>query len=768
MDTIFTFRDALVKAIRTTCKYNHDDLVAPSAILWPDEERQWERVIPFLRNELSILTLGIYSPKDRIGPAYYLRCMVARTLEEDKIPESETPIIYLPGISKQAIRAIKECPSELQPLAELQYRGALWVQKNGRDWTVPAFIQATYGGLAIEISSDQTTKAALQRSLLKLLDEPLEKLKKAAPLRSAFFDALLASDEHKNILEWLEKPDEYPMKVSKEEWQAFCNICKAKYQFDPERDGPISAVQRLSLGENEWSLVWARYKEAPNNYPGLPDLLRRAGPQQTSFEKSEYWPQENEDAEQQLLQELTNLDNTDDIASQNRLIELEKTNGIRREWVWSRLGETPLANSLEHLSKLSNLVKIPLTEDTIEKLINSYFNWGWEADAQFILAIQKVTKQAHSEAVRKAARTIYEPWLRNSAEKFQHLVSLGNYSHQYLDFPEEGTCILFIDSLRMDIGQKLAKELCTLGYNAIVEPFLAALPTITATAKPAILDFRNYLTGERGKKLYPQLKSKNNPLTAQDYRDLLSNNGFQILGDGDLGDPLGYAWTEIGAIDNYGHEHGWRMVYQINNEIDIIAERVQLLLDYGWIKVIIVTDHGWLLLPGSMTKDPLPEHLTAMRKGRCAELLADANIDHLKVPWYWDSNVMVAISPGINCFEAGKEYEHGGVSLQECVTPKIIVTKRNDFRRISISDINWRGLRFSAILDNANPRMFVDIRLRAGDINSSIVTSKSSPDDTGFVSLLVSDEDKIGKQAFIVVESSDGILLLQADTVIGG
>ena len=33
-----------------------------------------------------------------------------------------------------------DCDSMLQPLIELQYRGAVWHQRNGRDWTVEAFL----------------------------------------------------------------------------------------------------------------------------------------------------------------------------------------------------------------------------------------------------------------------------------------------------------------------------------------------------------------------------------------------------------------------------------------------------------------------------------------------------------------------------------------------------------------------------------------------------------------------------------------------------
>jgi hypothetical protein len=53
------------------------------------------------------------------------------------------------------LRATEECPDELKPLAELQYRGVFWSQVNGKDWTITAFLQTNHGGLQLKIAKDQ-------------------------------------------------------------------------------------------------------------------------------------------------------------------------------------------------------------------------------------------------------------------------------------------------------------------------------------------------------------------------------------------------------------------------------------------------------------------------------------------------------------------------------------------------------------------------------------------------------------------------------------
>ena len=60
----------LIKTLRDSAIFNPEVQVAPSCILWPDKDRQWEAVIPRLQSELGeLLVLGDYAPENRVGPA---------------------------------------------------------------------------------------------------------------------------------------------------------------------------------------------------------------------------------------------------------------------------------------------------------------------------------------------------------------------------------------------------------------------------------------------------------------------------------------------------------------------------------------------------------------------------------------------------------------------------------------------------------------------------------------------------------------------------
>src|SRR5438094_6635046 len=100
-----TFLDALAEAIRAAATYNKQDQTPPAAVLWPDAERQWLTLLPALHERLPLYVLGPYQPTERTGPAYWLRCIVERTLPDVAPDEGDVPLFYLPGFSRQDIRA---------------------------------------------------------------------------------------------------------------------------------------------------------------------------------------------------------------------------------------------------------------------------------------------------------------------------------------------------------------------------------------------------------------------------------------------------------------------------------------------------------------------------------------------------------------------------------------------------------------------------------------------------------------------------------------
>ena len=61
----------------------------------------------------------------------------------------------------------------------------------------------------------------------------------------------------------------------------------------------------------------------------------------------------------------------------------------------------------------------------------------------------------------------------------------------------------------------------------------------------------------------------------------------------------------------------------------------------------IVTDHGWLLLPGGLPKVELPHYLAATRWTRCAAVRGESGTTVPVYSWYWDPHARIASPPGI-------------------------------------------------------------------------------------------------------------------------
>jgi len=183
--------------------------------------------------------------------------------------------------------------------------------------------------------------------------------------------------------------------------------------------------------------------------------------------------------------------------------------------------------------------------------------------------------------------------------------------------------------------------------------------------------------------------------------------------------------------------------------------------------VRIVTDHGWLLLPGKLRKTELKPGLTEVKKGRCAELRADAETDYPVVRWFWDRNVRIALAPGVSCFEEGKEYEHGGLSPQETVVPEIVVkTGSTRSKGIEIGQVRWAGLICRVHVDGAEGYS-VDIRWRPADAGSSVTTGSRTVSIEGNASLTIEDDGNEGKEAWLVVLDSQKSPVAQRAVRIG-
>ena len=468
--TGITVIEALVRSLETAAKFNPNDVVHPDAVLWTDHDSQWQPIIPQLRRLLrQFLTFGDYEPEHRSGPAIWLRSVVDRPLLEVEMPEGGTPIIYLPGVSRQTLRAVQECPNSLKPLVELQYRGVCWTQKNGKDWTVEAFLVSEEGGLSLDVARDATTRRAMLGALVELVTTSIDRLK-GKHLEAEDFDELFSDDPAKDLLLWMSDPDAVKSGWNGGRWAAFKSRCKADFKFDSDRDGALVGAELLGKREGPWATVWERFTESPVLYPGVPELLRKAKPADLLEESSSSWPQNNEKEEAGLRQALLGLEKSTPATARERVLELKKLHGPRREWVWAKLGQAPLANALGNIARLVEAAATKLGGASVAEMARLFADSAWEVDTAALDAAAAVKSTADAQAVSKALNAVYRPWLESAAEHLQVLAEkepLPGHDSQALEelLVDSGGMVLFADGLRFDVSQRLVSRMRNKGWT---------------------------------------------------------------------------------------------------------------------------------------------------------------------------------------------------------------------------------------------------------------------------------------------------------------
>lgn len=749
-----------------------EGVAEPVALLWTDADGQWQPLIPSLQAAIpELYMLGTYKPEERTGPVIWLRCIVDRTIPEVCPAEGATPIIYLPNVGRQQLRAGGDCPLPLQPLIELQFRGAVWHQKNGRDWTVEAFLTSV-DTLGLDMAQDMRTKEAMLRVLPLLAQVPLAGLQ-GHRLEAEDFDKLAVGDSVRDLLSWIGDAEGYRQRCDSAHWETFRSVCKTEFAFDPDSKTPRNAGDALVTGGGPWDRVWQRYSEAPQLYPGVMSVLREATAQDLAVDPARQ-PAVNTDYEQQLRDALAKVADLPHAKACARVITLEKEHGLRRSWVWAQLGESPLAMLLEPLARLAQRAGTPLGGPDIEAAVNAYAADGWRCDSAAMDVLARASSTAQTALMTGVLRAVYKPWLEESAVAFQ---ALAAKKPEVLKkavagvTPQAETCILFADGLRYDVAGLLQETLEARGHKVRMSHRLAPVPAVTPTAKPmATPAYRACEDAEEYGEFAPLLGGPKKISNAKRLREEMERQGIALLeatedsapSEGKLG-----GWTEFGELDAKGHSLNAGLAKHIVDEVEALADRVVGLLAGGWMRVRVVTDHGWLLLPGGLPKVELPISLAETKWSRCAVVQGTMPPGMPAFPWHWNPQITVVSPPGIGVFFAGTDYAHGGISPQECVVPELLVERGVETVRARIQGVSWRGMRCRVTVETNTSGLKVDLRLKPKQEETSIVVAAKELDEGGLASVAVDDDRHEGAAAMVVLIDGTGHILDQKPTQVG-
>ena len=773
-------RAVVAHALREAVKYNAESSIPPAAIFWPDPERTWEPVIGLLQEAVPILVLGEYDSAKAQGPAIWIRAVLSAPQSADlpshmaEHSERNPWVIYLPGHGRGSLSDVTSLEAVVSPLVELALRSNWWPSAHAQAaWTPHSFL-GSKNGAGLDIAGDAKTKAALASVLDRLLAEDVDELRRMGRLDASRLHSLVMTDSVRTLLEWLDDPDATKQNLQGARWDAFVEACRSTYGFDPTKDGVLAAAARLGLREGAWRDAWARFADNPRRYPNLSAVLDKARPVGDLFGGTDphpdSWPSWNQEQEDQLRNALAELDRQNDLGQIRIAVKGLAALHLRRdESVWGELGLAPLARATGYLAELAELSTTPAPAGDLKVQTAWHATEGYQVDDLALRAIAAATTASDRAAVRKALKGIYDPWVDDSARTFQAAAVRGYKGETGLDVPA-GTCVAFVDALRFDLAQRLVKRLAS--FEVSVSSRLAAFPTVTPTGQPAVAPIAaNFGAGPAFDAADTEGRSVKGPV----FRSALAAAGVQYLDwkTGETGDVNKVGWTQTNTIDELGHAHGHALSDMLDQQLDLVSERIQTLLAAGWRRVVVVTDHGFVMPAAAAMKVNLPLAVTegdAARKPRVARLKAGAaRPDFPIVPWTWDNSVEMVSAPGAAAFEAGTIYEHGGLSPQECVIPVIEVSaSAGGSGPAHIEGIRWTGQRCRIDFEPAEADVTAEVRLAPGD-PATAVGGPKSPSEPGEIKVLV-DEDEAaeGTTAHVVLLLEDGSVIAQRQTTVGG
>ena len=125
------------------------------------------------------------------------------------------------------------------------------------------------------------------------------------------------------------------------------------------------------------------------------------------------------------------------------------------------------------------------------------------------------------------------------------------------------------------------------------------------------------------------------------------------------------------------------------------------------------------------------------------------------------------MAPGIACFNKTEEYAHGGLSVQECLTPDLFVEHGGErVAHASIDSVTWKGLRCFIEATTGAASIVADLRLDS-PAGASVASKPKQVETDGSVSLVLADDEHEDANLVLVLLDEPGNIVAQKPTQVG-
>jgi hypothetical protein len=302
------------------------------------------------------------------------------------------------------------------------------------------------------------------------------------------------------------------------------------------------------------------------------------------------------------------------------------------------------------------------------------------AETAGLAAVTKVADRSYATYTNALNDALFERISKSGTLDVLGIPGVTAHLEQFLWKARGRRAVIIVDALRYDCAIAIGDLLR--GQTVDVTPVLATLPTITPIGMTALLPLSGASISVEIKNNYLHPKVNGRDTSARENRlSYLRDFGADCRDIGEIeatseAPESGELLVVFGheEMDHMGHGHAQTLVRHLYLETERLARLVRKLHRWRYAHVHIVTDHGFILLdeeklPNEVLCDPLS---CRVLKERFAIVPSKADVRLATLPFAWDSEIRVAIPPGLAFFKAEKSFSHGGAAVQELVIPHLV------------------------------------------------------------------------------------------------
>ncbi|OQB98762.1 MAG: PglZ domain protein [Spirochaetes bacterium ADurb.Bin110] len=390
--------------------------------------------------------------------------------------------------------------------------------------------------------------------------------------------------------------------------------------------------------------------------------------------------------------------------AEEQSIWFESSDAIRSLWTCVRAAVTLLEGIAAFESQVQDRTRVAgivsLYIDSFSSLDAAYCdleafladlepdNNGGEVFQEFVDSARTAYFRAAESLHRSFIQAVeHESWI-NSARNDQAAV----FRNKIVPLLEkrEKTAFFMIDALRWDLAKELRQSLPA-AYRVTIDMAYGRLPSITMVGMASLLpdaDSKLSISIEEGT-VVPRIGSVRVASVQERIAHLKSIYGDRVkavsmseleqVRKADIGDAVDLLVVRSTEIDAAGESLGKEALPMLSLLLRNLLRALERSRKLGFAKAVIVTDHGFLLLPAPKAGDAITKPEGAWEAAGPRYLLGEG-IESTGVKLFDASLVGVpgyakqfATPAGLGSFIFGARYVHGGLSLQECVLPVLTI-----------------------------------------------------------------------------------------------